>query len=459
MIELRIDRKAQFAFADLSGDVNPMHVDDVYARRTMYGEIVVHGVHVILRAIDALIPEGVTTARVKARFQKPVYVNEQLFLEEKKADRANETYDIRSDTESKILLTVSFAGGQSRVPIAPGPAGALRKTPKVVDNFSSGAEGSIEIFLKTATASVLFPRLAASDPAAIAVFCAATRLVGMEMPGEHSIFSELDLSWSGVGDALKWRLSSYDPRFNLAKISISGRASGIVQAFNRPRPFKQPTTTEISALVRDCERLTGKALVIGGSRGLGEVAAKILAARGADVIVTYRSGREDAERVVEEIQTAGFSAAAFKLDSALPEDAKALNSTHPDASTLLYFASPAIFRGSRLYSAPLFDEFAAAYVSDFARLIQPYLDQNRPMTVLYPSTVALSEFTPKMLEYAAAKAAGEQLCADLARTYPKARFIVERFPRLSTDQTQSLTSAPFDRSAADYLASLLANLK
>ena len=38
------------SFAELSGDFNPLHVDPVAARRALYGEVVVHGVHSLLWA-------------------------------------------------------------------------------------------------------------------------------------------------------------------------------------------------------------------------------------------------------------------------------------------------------------------------------------------------------------------------------------------------------------------------
>jgi hypothetical protein len=43
-----------------------------------------------------------------------------------------------------------------------------------------------------------------------------------------------------------------------------------------------------------------------------------------------------------------------------------------------------------------------------------------------------------MTEYAMSKAAGEILCADMARSMDRVRVLMERLPRLPTDQTTSL---------------------
>lgn len=59
------------------------------------------------------------------------------------------------------------------------------------------------------------------------------------------------------------------------------------------------------------------ALVTGGSRGLGKNAALHLAKKGIDVIVTYRTKKEEAEAVVAEIELAGQKAAALQLDTGL----------------------------------------------------------------------------------------------------------------------------------------------
>lgn len=55
-------------------------------------------------------------------------------------------------------------------------------------------------------------------------------------------------------------------------------------------------------------------IITGGSRGLGRNTAISIARHGGDVIVTYRSGADDAQAVVEEIEALGRKAVALQLD-------------------------------------------------------------------------------------------------------------------------------------------------
>ena len=56
------------------------------------------------------------------------------------------------------------------------------------------------------------------------------------------------------------------------------------------------------------------AIVTGGSRGLGRNIALALAARGADVILTYREKKAEGEVVAAEIEALGRKAVALPLD-------------------------------------------------------------------------------------------------------------------------------------------------
>lgn len=66
------------------------------------------------------------------------------------------------------------------------------------------------------------------------------------------------------------------------------------------------------------------ALVTGASSGIGAASAKALAQAGAAVVLNYRSGREAAEQLAEEIRRGGGQAVAVAADVASEEEVEAL---------------------------------------------------------------------------------------------------------------------------------------
>jgi NAD(P)-dependent dehydrogenase (short-subunit alcohol dehydrogenase family) len=57
------------------------------------------------------------------------------------------------------------------------------------------------------------------------------------------------------------------------------------------------------------------ALITGGSRGLGENMAIAIAKKGIDIVLTYKSNKEAADKVVAQIQALGRKAFALQLDT------------------------------------------------------------------------------------------------------------------------------------------------
>ena len=67
----------------------------------------------------------------------------------------------------------------------------------------------------------------------------------------------------------------------------------------------------------------GCALIYGGSGGLGQSAARLFAARGSAVAVTYRSRRDEADKTVKQIEDFGGKAIALQADLTKPDTVKA----------------------------------------------------------------------------------------------------------------------------------------
>src|SRR5215472_18205308 len=69
-------------FAALSGDFNPIHVDEVAARRTVVGAPLVHGMHLVCWALDSWVAASNCTSAgleyVTASFHRGVLVGEAV---------------------------------------------------------------------------------------------------------------------------------------------------------------------------------------------------------------------------------------------------------------------------------------------------------------------------------------------------------------------------------------------
>jgi hypothetical protein len=281
----------------------------------------------------------------------------------------------------------------------------------------------------------------------VADLVATTRLVGMECPGLHSIYGAFKLKHgadrSDADSSLHYRVQKNDVRYNLIQMAVRGGVlEGIVEAFVRPMPVEQMSLAAIGERVGRDVFAGQEALVIGGSRGIGELTAKILIAGGADVTLTYASGAADAERIGDEAARLARRCRRIRLDvSGLSDKIAIAELAGMRFTHVYYFASPPILKNTGPWDDGLFERFASIYAKAFMTIARMLLSRARtgaaPMRFFYPSTVFLDTPEKGFAEYAAAKAAGESVCDYLAR-YHGAAVARPRLPRMRTDQTSGL---------------------
>lgn len=319
-----------------------------------------------------------------------------------------------------------------------------RCSPRVLSEDEIEADsGSLDLWLNAQAAAQLFPQLVKCLPLPqIAVLLATTRLVGVKCPGLHSLYSELDLSATASRECttFNYEVTRFDKRFRLVFMKVVAPGmTGTVKAFVRPAPQEQPSYLKLKEQVDGNEFAGQRALVIGGCRGLGEVAAKLLCAGGANVIITYYQGKEDARRIVDEIVANGGAADLFHSDVLNPKrdllDSSVSNwcPTH-----LYYFATPFISQGVKgSFSTELFSSFCDYYVIGLVHTVNQLRSQGL-RNVFYPSTVFIDELPVRLGEYAVAKMAGEMVCTFLEKTNREMTMYRPRLPRMATDQTASL---------------------
>ena len=438
--------ESQRRFAELSGDWNPIHINPLAARRTSAGRPVVHGMHLVLAALEQAAAQFGSLPALRtlsARFQKPIYVDEQLALEWSK-DSDNVT--IRARIDDAILAEIRLHLGdsparQEQAHVAPddGAASACRELSL---EEMAGRSGIVRPAATADALQLQFPRAAMwIGVHRVAGLLCVSRLVGMECPGLHSLLSAVDieLSSTNTSPVLAYKVESIDPRFRQLRIGVSGLGlEGQVKAFARLPSTSQASMQELSTRVGPHEFQGQRALVVGGSRGLGELTAKIIAAGGGVPVITYAAGEADAERVVEEITASGGRCERRKYDIASPAEEQLATLSAP-VSHAYYFASCQIFRRrTQAFSRELLDEFMAYYVDGFYRLCTA-LRAASPSACGVLSLFDRAGRAPTRHDRVRmAKVAGEILCADLSRVWPDVRIFVRRLPRVPTDQTSSL---------------------
>jgi hypothetical protein len=440
----------QTRFASVSGDHNPIHLDSLHARRTQAGAPVVHGIHLLLWALDSLAEAQAdlpSLSNIHAVFNKYTYLQEcaELVLTQQRPSGARLSISAEGVLRSKINLgfgdtAQDFPGWPAasleRISFSPAPRNLS------IEQMASRS-GRLPFQMTQEDAETLFPGASRWLGARrIVALAASTHLVGMVCPGLRSIYSELTVSTCTEPfpeNSLAFRVTETDARFGLVEQEIAGGGlTGTAISHVRTSPVEQATMESIAGLVAPAEFAGSLALIVGGSRGLGELTAKLIAAGGGRVIITWQTGREDAEKVAREIRSAGGACETLCYDARKPA-AEQLAMLADAPTHAYYFATPTIYRPQAdIFVAERLKEFLTFYVDGFWQLSQALRARQPSLSFFYPSTVFVTERPREMKEYAMAKAVGEMLCADINASLAPTHVTLSRLPRLATDQTASV---------------------
>jgi len=454
----RITTEESQQFARLSGDFNPLHLDPIAARRTQFGGTLIHGVFGTLRALDILLEGGdgpVALQHLRVKFSKPVSQGTDIDVCEipGHSDRHLELFtdDVRCQ-----IIDVAFTENPEGTPpgaeVATHPVSNICHEPGITD--CDGLESSVHLRLPEAEPGELFANVSRRlPPGQLASILACTEIVGMRCPGLHSVFATLDLQFPGPADgatsSLNYRVVSTDPRIDRVLIAVENAVTqGTMEAFFRPKPVRQTPFSAVCKRVGNNEFERQSALVIGGSRGLGEVIAKVLAAGGAKLMLTYASGAEDTRRIADEIAATRDRPVLSRYDVLKPSHGPQFRAFLAGTTHIYYLASPLIHKGDpRRRDEALLERYRRFYVDGLATLLdqlRAHREHPTQLSVFIPSSVFLEGDTRGFGEYVEAKKAAESFARQYALDNPDTHFHAPRLPRLHTDQTSGVRGLDAD---------------
>jgi NAD(P)-dependent dehydrogenase (short-subunit alcohol dehydrogenase family) len=176
-------------------------------------------------------------------------------------------------------------------------------------------------------------------------------------------------------------------------------------------------------------------LITGASRGLGRNAARHLAARGMDIVFTYRQGRAEADSLVAELQALGARAVALPLDMAhidsFPEFARTVETTLREVwqrerfDCLLNNAGMGVHASFADTTQAQFDQLVNVHFKGVFFLTQQLLPLIADGGRILNTSSGLTRFAlPGYAAYAAAKGAIEVLTRYLAKELGPRRIAV-----------------------------------
>ena len=440
----------QILFAKFSGDFNPIHVDPVRARRTLFGGCILHGVNGVLWALDqlsALVEERYSA--FSCNFLKPIPIDAKVVLHWDEVSRTAKLI-IGNEVATVILLFVGndFSKG---VDVALETRKRLN-SPRMVDSsIDADFCETIDICYrgKVELAEELFPNFIGTYGLGNLVEMAvATEIVGMELPGLNSLFTQLKVEFTKQAlKSPKFESIKIDKRFGLLNMSFRAIHSRFeIEAFFRDPPAIMPSLEQIAPFIDKNEFRDVNALVVGGSRGLGELTAKIISLGGGSVTITYNLGESDARVFADDLIKAGLDCEIFQFD--------VTNSYVGDLDTfdqLYYFASPKILIESKCPSdEDLYGRYFSVYVDSFKKLANMFLAEKSNKGIFYPSTIFIDIPDKDFAIYSAVKALGEKVCTAL-EDHMGVKIMRPRLPRMKTDQTLGLPDEAMENSLSVML--------
>ncbi|MDP9117168.1 MAG: SDR family NAD(P)-dependent oxidoreductase [Actinomycetota bacterium] len=453
------------AFAEASGDRNPLHASSEYSRSTPWGMPVVYG---ILGSLQALATTG-------AEFDAGAGC---LVLDWRRPMFAGVAYNTEVSPVSGVITVVDDGEMCAAIRAQPHtdirgpdrPAGATTPMRREAADLAH----PFEHVGRTVTGSyacdpVAIRRLLTHgarlrlDDLRISGVAWVSYVAGMELPGRQAMLTGADIRFregvNGPPFTFSATLTDLDERFGLATVDANlwGSAGLIatarIRALVRPRPAGIDWQRVHSAPMEGIHFAGQRAVVVGGSRGIGGHLVALLARGGAEVVFTHRSG---APEILTGLADAGLRATPIAGDAGDAATAQSLVSHVADGIDFVAVCAwPPLIRmpvGPNAVARGV--DHVATGLAMTAVPLTALLPKMKPGgAVLVLSSDYVTEPTAAVWHYAAGKAALEGACRAFAARYPHVRFILARPGRVSTDYVQTTVGRSLE--PADAAAALL----
>lgn len=447
--------KAQLErFAEASGDRNPLHLDESFARQTPFGRCICHGALVTTAALGAA--DAAALQQVQAldvQFKQPVFPHEEYTISPAASDERGVRIEVTGRGVLAATITITTDSSATPLPPAPEqghPAHVAAPSRKTFDELSRADAPVTERYACRLDALTgLAAELEADHvPDSILLWLsAASYTVGMLIPGQDALFAGARIvrSSGAQSGVLSASVRQADDRTGLFIVEAdldqgSASANMTLQAFLRP-VLDAPQRSSIAPYLQESSDLSGRNIVVvGASRGLGAVLTGALATQGATVWALFAHSVAPAERLRSEFGPERIR--LLRSDAADVEQTRAaFDAVRAEAGLvdgLVLNAAPPLYEtslqpGASRAALRFLDEALALTLVPLAEAL-PLLSPDGSIVLM--SSTAVDELPLAWPHHVIAKAAAEEAAAYCAR-HTSARVLVVRAPKMWTDATNT----------------------
>jgi NAD(P)-dependent dehydrogenase (short-subunit alcohol dehydrogenase family) len=448
-------------FAQLSHDINPLHLDEQYARSTPFGSRVFYGCAAVLWALGHWANGRIFQLEfIKVNFKKPLFLNEEYQVQIEESGRR---VFVRIRKNSSIRMSLNFTWIDR-------PFASIERRPKEFDSLSAAKagldfRGRIPEILEEA-------RRYQMDADAIGrlrsdfglqenqmpmhqmeVICWASYLVGMQIPGRQALFTNFEFNFDNKTTTTRFSLDTLTAELHeqFNHIEIAGAGTGVtsfsIVSWVRPEAVRFDLS-DLQVALGTSDNLIGKTvLVTGASRGLGSVLARAFALHGADVVINYLSNATEALCIKRDIESLGRKATLAQGDISSSRGVDAVLSTvRNNAIEIDILINNALPPPVAAGLSEQSEEDVLAYVTTAlgmtVRTCYGLTQVLKPGGIfLTVSSIFVIQPEPKFSAYTTAKGAIESWIRAFASETPSTNFVIVRPPRMLTDITNSPQSS------------------
>ena len=292
------EKKDLEIYSVMSGDYNPLHIDDEYSKATLYKESVVFG---MLAAEMTLKKINLTSENIQIKFNHPIFINrkyriEEIVLKGKRKiiiyDHSKKLLEINLEAKKIEKIDLKKVKDEEYLPM-------LMKARNITEN-------DIE---KTSVIGGEYIINNDEDDILYILQKFSSYLVGMVLPGKNALFMSCIINViksSAKLEKINYRIKKQNYH------TILGLLDYYVEVYNQEEiialiKIQTYVRTQFDIDENSFTQISNEynektVLILGGTKGIGIEIAKYYIRRGSNVIITYHHSDIQAQKISELIE-------------------------------------------------------------------------------------------------------------------------------------------------------------